>query len=112
MEENFFKVDPETINQNRFSLSKSESKHLIKSLRSNIGDEIWLLDGLGVAYKGLISSINNNCVEGNIVNSFNNYGESKFDIILPGDLIHCDFGISYLTLNTDCQELAYVLKPN
>ena len=38
-------------------------------------------------------------------------GESKFDIIIPGDLIHCDFGISYLTLNTDCQELAYVLKP-
>ena len=39
-------------------------------------------------------------------------GESKFDIILPGDLIHCDFGITYLTLNTDCQELAYVLKPH
>ncbi|MAD12188.1 MAG: Xaa-Pro aminopeptidase [Flavobacteriaceae bacterium] len=36
--------------------------------------------------------------------------KSKFDIILPGDLVHCDFGISYLTLNTDCQELAYVLK--
>jgi Xaa-Pro aminopeptidase len=30
--------------------------------------------------------------------------------ILPGDLLHCDFGISYLGLNTDCQELAYVLK--
>ena len=39
-------------------------------------------------------------------------GESKFDIILPGDLIHCDFGMGYLTLNTDCQELAYVLKPD
>jgi len=39
-------------------------------------------------------------------------GESKFDIILPGDLVHCDFGITYLTLNTDCQELAYVLKPD
>tara|TARA_B110000438_G_scaffold22712_1_gene20587 strand:+ start:24079 stop:25410 length:1332 start_codon:yes stop_codon:yes gene_type:complete len=39
-------------------------------------------------------------------------GESKFDIIIPGDLIHCDFGITYLTLNTDCQELAYVLKPD
>ena len=36
---------------------------------------------------------------------------SKLDIILPGDLLHCDFGISYLTLNTDTQELAYVLKP-
>ncbi len=32
-------------------------------------------------------------------------------IILPGDLLHCDFGITYLRLNTDCQELAYVLKP-
>ena len=38
-------------------------------------------------------------------------GKSKFDVILPGDLVHCDFGITYLTLNTDCQELAYVLKP-
>ena len=32
-------------------------------------------------------------------------------IIMPGDLVHCDFGITYLRLNTDCQELAYVLKP-
>lgn len=38
-------------------------------------------------------------------------GKSKYDVINPGDLLHCDFGISYLTLNTDCQELAYVLKP-
>ena len=37
--------------------------------------------------------------------------KSKFDRIQPGDLLHCDFGISYLTLNTDCQELGYVLKP-
>ena len=32
-------------------------------------------------------------------------------VVLPGDLLHCDFGITYLRLNTDCQELAYVLKP-
>ena len=32
-------------------------------------------------------------------------------VIYPGDLLHCDFGITYLRLNTDCQELAYVLKP-
>ncbi|MFZ9004750.1 MAG: M24 family metallopeptidase [Robiginitalea sp.] len=32
-------------------------------------------------------------------------------VILPGDLLHCDFGITYLRLNTDCQQLAYVLKP-
>lgn len=31
-------------------------------------------------------------------------------IIQPGDLIHVDFGISYLGLNTDTQQHAYVLK--
>ncbi len=31
-------------------------------------------------------------------------------IIMPGDLLHCDFGITYLRLNTDQQQLAYVLK--
>ncbi len=32
-------------------------------------------------------------------------------VIQPGDLLHCDFGISYLRLNTDCQQHAYVLRP-
>jgi len=38
-------------------------------------------------------------------------GQSKYDVIQYGDLLHCDFGISYLSLNTDCQQLAYVLSP-
>ncbi|MEM6632083.1 MAG: M24 family metallopeptidase [Bacteroidota bacterium] len=33
------------------------------------------------------------------------------NIILPGDLLHVDFGITYLRLNTDTQWHAYVLKP-
>lgn len=32
-------------------------------------------------------------------------------IIREGDLLHVDFGITYLRLNTDVQEHAYVLKP-
>lgn len=32
-------------------------------------------------------------------------------VIMPGDLLHVDFGISYLRLNTDIQQHAYVLKP-
>ena len=31
-------------------------------------------------------------------------------VILPGDLLHCDFGITYLRLNTDTQQHAYVLR--
>jgi hypothetical protein len=33
-------------------------------------------------------------------------------VIMPGDLLHIDFGITYLRLNTDTQQLAYVLKPD
>ncbi|MDR5590845.1 M24 family metallopeptidase [Christiangramia sediminicola] len=36
--------------------------------------------------------------------------ENGSDVILHGDLLHCDFGITYLRLNTDCQQMAYVLK--
>lgn len=32
------------------------------------------------------------------------------NVILPGDLLHVDFGITYLGLNTDTQQHAYVLK--
>ena len=32
-------------------------------------------------------------------------------VIIPGDLLHVDFGITYLRLNTDTQQHAYVLKP-
>lgn len=37
--------------------------------------------------------------------------KEKKNVIQPGDIIHCDFGITYLRLNTDHQQLAYVLKP-
>jgi Xaa-Pro aminopeptidase len=32
------------------------------------------------------------------------------NVIIPGDLLHVDFGITYLRLNTDTQQHAYVLK--
>jgi hypothetical protein len=35
----------------------------------------------------------------------------KDKVIRRGDLLHCDVGLTYLRLNTDHQELAYVLKP-
>jgi Xaa-Pro aminopeptidase len=33
------------------------------------------------------------------------------EVIRPGDLLHCDVGITYLRLNTDVQQHAYVLRP-
>ncbi len=36
----------------------------------------------------------------------------KQQVILAGDLLHVDFGITYLRLNTDQQQHFYVLKPD
>ena len=41
--------------------------------------------------------------------SFSN--RPKDDVIQPGDLLHVDIGITYLRLNTDVQEHAYVKRP-
>ncbi|MEP4485227.1 MAG: M24 family metallopeptidase [Halioglobus sp.] len=39
------------------------------------------------------------------------FSQRKSDnVILPGDLLHVDFGITYLRLNTDTQQHAYVLR--
>ncbi len=37
-------------------------------------------------------------------------GTDESIVIMPGDLLHVDFGITYLRLNTDTQQHAYVLK--
>ena len=37
--------------------------------------------------------------------------EKDSRVIHPGDLLHCDFGLNYLKLDTDTQQLAYVLRP-
>jgi Xaa-Pro aminopeptidase len=37
-------------------------------------------------------------------------GNSTSTIIMPGDLLHVDFGITYLRINTDTQQHAYILK--
>ena len=50
--------------------------------------------------------------EGNkeFLRSFSN--RPKDQIIIAGDLLHVDFGITYLRLNTDQQQHFYVLKPD
>ncbi len=37
--------------------------------------------------------------------------DSTAPMIQPGDVLHCDFGITALGLNTDTQHMGYVLRP-
>jgi Xaa-Pro aminopeptidase len=38
-------------------------------------------------------------------------GDSTNPVIIHGDVLHCDFGITALGLNTDTQHMGYVLQP-
>ena len=76
--------------------------------------EWWLRDkvtqlGLKTWFHPSVDVQRSNDGLGNHLYAFSNRPENM--VILPGDLLHCDFGITYLRLNTDCQEHAYVLKP-
>lgn len=50
---------------------------------------------------------NNEALKSHIESFSKGYKEQT---IQKGDLLHCDFGITYIGLNTDCQQHAYVLK--
>jgi len=87
MEEHFFHILPNDLNQNNFKLSEKESRHFLKSLRGKVGDDLWLLDGTGMAYEGTVADINGNSISGIIQRSHPNYGESGFAIHLAIGLI-------------------------
>jgi hypothetical protein len=58
--------------------------------------------GLELAFKPFFRVIRGEAVKGQ-------YPEGD-KTIRPGDLVHCDVGIRYLRLNSDHQELAYILQ--
>ena len=52
--EHFFYLSPDNITKNRFKLDSEETHHAFDVFRLNVDDEIWMLDGEGTAYKGII----------------------------------------------------------
>ena len=59
--------------------------------------------GLKVSFEPFVS------IRGRDPRDVEKYGKGD-RVIRPGDLLHCDVGLKYLRLNSDCQEMAYVLK--
>ena len=78
----YFLVDPNKVSDNKFSLNDSESHHLIKVLRKPLGTEIWLIDGIGSAYYGIVQNMQDDIASGQILETFPKYGENKIQINL------------------------------
>jgi len=94
-------------------IGEAFSTDVIKVGTTTTNDVVWWLRErvrelkLQTWFHPSISIQRNNNVSFDQENSFTN-GESE-QIIMPGDLLHVDFGISYLRLNTDTQQHAYIL---
>ncbi len=59
--------------------------------------------GLDIAFMPFVS------IRGRHPKDIEKYGKDD-KVIRPGDLLHCDVGIKYMRYNSDCQEMAYVLR--
>ena len=82
-----FFVDPDKIRNNHFTLNKKESHHLSNVLRIKTGELVWLIDGVGTAYNGIIENILPEKVTGTIKEVFPKYGEPTCDIFLAIGII-------------------------
>ena len=82
-----FFVDPDKIKKNHFTLNKKESHHLSNVLRIKAGGLVWLVDGVGTTYNGIIENILPEKVTGTIKEVFPKYGEPTCDVLLAIGII-------------------------
>ena len=91
------------------------SNEVIKPGKTTAGDVRWWMMqqvndlGLGIWFQPDLR-IQRQQVQTSTAGQFLSTAKES-EIIQPGDLIHVDFGLIYMGLNTDWQKHAYVLKP-
>ena len=82
-----FFVESDKIQKNHFTLNKKESHHLSNVLRIKAGELVWLIDGVGTTYNGIIENILPEKVTGTIKEVFPKYGEPTCDVLLAIGII-------------------------
>ena len=95
-------------------ISEAFSNSVIKpGLTTTTDVEWWMRQkvtelGLDTWFHPTVDIQRNDEMQKDHLNSFSERPNDK--TIIYGDLLHCDFGITYLRLNSDCQQIAYVMK--
>ncbi len=108
-------IYPQLIEMTHRVIEEGFSERVITPGITTTEDVVWwfrqkLNDmGLGTWFHPSVSIQRNDPQNFDHLRSFSS--RPKDDVIIPGDLLHVDFGITYLRLNTDIQEHAYILKP-
>ena len=95
-------------------IDEAFSANVIQTGITTTEDIVWFMRqkvtdlGLETWFHPTVDIQRNNEVLKSHIESFSKGKEEK--TIQKGDLLHCDFGITYIGLNTDCQQHGYVLK--
>lgn len=93
----------EAFSMNVIQIGKSTTSDLEWWMRQKVTDL-----GLSTWFQPSVDIQRNSEANENHLRSFSN--RPMENIIQKGDLLHCDFGITYLRLNSDCQQMAYILN--
>jgi 16S rRNA (uracil1498-N3)-methyltransferase len=81
---NRFYIDPSvsTKNSDRVTLLGDEAFHLRQVMRGKIGDEIFLFDGVGGLFRGVVDSISKNKIEIQLLEQLADYAESPLKLTI------------------------------
>ncbi|HTL09328.1 MAG TPA: M24 family metallopeptidase [Chitinophagaceae bacterium] len=106
---------PQLVNETHKIIEEGFSEKVITPGITTTDDLVWwfrqkiLALGYDTWFHPSVSIQRNDAETFDHLKSFSN--RPAADIILPGDLLHVDIGITYLRLNTDVQQHAYILRP-
>lgn len=77
-----FYVPPDNIRDGRVVLPEEEARHAARSLRKEVGDTIWVVDGAGRRYRVRLNHVSPEQVVGTVVDTQEDAGEPPYRLTL------------------------------
>jgi 16S rRNA (uracil1498-N3)-methyltransferase len=83
----YFYAKPEDVGSHGLTLYGDESKHLVRVLRKNVGDRVFVTDGIDTMYETVISAIEKDSARCDILAMHRKYHESPLEVTLAVSLL-------------------------
>jgi 16S rRNA (uracil1498-N3)-methyltransferase len=96
----YFYVKLEDVTSHELILRGDESKHLVRVLRKNVGDRIFVTDGNEMMYQAVIAEIGKTETRCTIAAIHRKYNESSLDVTLAVSLLKNPARFDYLVEKT------------
>jgi 16S rRNA (uracil1498-N3)-methyltransferase len=96
----YFYVKPEDVTSHELTLRGDESKHLIRVLRKNLGDRIFVTDGNEMMYEAVVAGIGKTDTHCTIAAIHRKYNEPSIDVTIAVSLLKNPARFDYLVEKT------------